>query len=86
METLKRLRSGLALERYRVYLERTGEKLRELRPTSIISLARKGPRLLQFMREIGISLPSVPHWSDQALDLLAPPDVGSAPVVFDDVV
>ena len=86
METLRFLKTNLVLERYRVYLERTAEKILELRPTSIISLARKGPRLLQLMKEMGISLPSVPHWSDHALDLLTSDDIGTRPIIFDDVV
>lgn len=74
------------LERYEGALWKAASHLVALNPTSIIALARKGPRLVRMMKVIGISLPGVPIFTDNALDFLDAEDLGKNPVIFDDVV
>jgi hypothetical protein len=77
--------SEISFVRYNELLKRTGEHLHSLKPSSIIALARKGPRLLQIMNELGIHLPEVPIIADPALDFVSSDELGSRPVIFDDV-
>jgi len=67
-------------------LSKVASKLRDLGPTSIIALARKGPRLLSIMKMMDIELPNVPIWTNNALSFLTKEGVGKNPVIFDDVV
>ena len=67
-------------------LSEVASRLKDLGPTSIIALARKGPRLLSIMKMMDIELPKVPIWTDNALSFLTKEEIGETPVIFDDVV
>ena len=71
----------IGLWRYSVELREAAAKLFALEPTSIIALSRKGPRLLQLMKTMGILVPRVEIFADQALDFVSREDVGENPVI-----
>jgi hypothetical protein len=83
--SLSKAGSNFGLRRYEAILKQAADRLHELKPTSIIALARKGPRLLQMMQQMGIAFPAVSMYADHALDFLDPADIGERPVIFDDV-
>jgi len=85
VDSLRASNINVGLREYDSLLQDVSTRLRSLKPTSIIALARKGPRLWQMMMELGYELPDVPVWSDYALDFLQADDLGHSPVIFDDV-
>ena len=83
---MEQLAQSEVFSRYRKLLIKTRNLVLDENPTSIIAIARKGPRLIQLMQELGIAIPEIPIFSEHAIDFLDSTDIGNNPLIFDDVV